>query len=293
MRQGWLEGTTNMWPAGLLLCNLTLHSINLPLFPTYTFKKEEGLLVKNPLEELWKQPAREGESCSCRCSSPAEPQTSQISQGEVVWVQDRGKVCESVCATEAPKDVTYTPRERGKRAVTGRRLSSHVLDCERVNSLWQKWLFQQWMKWNDDVYLVSRTACFLKVSKIKISSPKLLSKRGKRLVISSYWRECEELLHHHGSASQQLHAERPPQQPSLGLHEEPSLRGPWRQSAVALPAGPFRPPPEAWVPGLHRLLQLLPGADRTTPSLPSRRQTVPREPVPENWLAVQPLWDTG
>lgn len=87
MRQGWLEGTTNMWPAGLLLCNLTLHSINLPLFPTYMFKKEEGSLVKNALEELWKQPAREGESCSCGCSSPAEPQASQISQGE--------RVCES------------------------------------------------------------------------------------------------------------------------------------------------------------------------------------------------------
>lgn len=52
MRQGWLEGTTNMWPAGLLLCTLMLHSINLPLFPTYTFKKEEGSLVKNALEEL-------------------------------------------------------------------------------------------------------------------------------------------------------------------------------------------------------------------------------------------------
>lgn len=39
MRQGWLEGTTNMWPARLHLCTLTLHSINLPPFPTYRFKK--------------------------------------------------------------------------------------------------------------------------------------------------------------------------------------------------------------------------------------------------------------
>lgn len=46
-----------------------------------------------------------------------------------------GKVCESVSGPEAPKDVTHAPRERGKRAVTGRCLSSRALGCGRVNSL--------------------------------------------------------------------------------------------------------------------------------------------------------------
>lgn len=162
MRQGWLEGTTNMWPAGLLLCNLTLHSINLPLFPTYTFKKEEGLLVKNALEELWKQPAQEGESCSCGCSSPAEPQTSQISQGE--------RLCE--CKAEAPEDVTCSQRPRETRC--HRKASVLTPTGLRVNSPWQKWLFQPWMKSNNAVYVVSRTGCSSKVTKIKISSPNLL-----------------------------------------------------------------------------------------------------------------------
>lgn len=31
-----------MWPARLHLCTLTLHSINLPPFPTYRFKKGGG-----------------------------------------------------------------------------------------------------------------------------------------------------------------------------------------------------------------------------------------------------------
>ncbi len=108
MRQGWFEGTTNMWPAGLLLCALTLHSINLPLFPTYTFKKEEGSLVKNALEELWKQPAREGESCSCGCSSPAEPQASQISRGVRVCESKAEGKCVRVCQDQRLQRTSHT-----------------------------------------------------------------------------------------------------------------------------------------------------------------------------------------
>lgn len=61
---------------------------------------------------------RSGKERGCVCESDAE-----------------GKVCESVSGPEAPKDVTHAPRERGKRAVTGRCLSSRALGCGSVNSL--------------------------------------------------------------------------------------------------------------------------------------------------------------
>lgn len=149
MRQGWLEGTTNMWPAGLLLCNLTLHSINLPLFPTYTFKKEEGSLVKNALEELWKQPAREGESCSCGCSSPTEPQASQISQGERVCESKTEGKCVSVCQDQRLQRTSHTLPEKEENALSReRRLSSRAFLLWK--RLWQKWVFLRWMTWEDD-----------------------------------------------------------------------------------------------------------------------------------------------
>lgn len=127
MKQGCLEGTTNMWPAGLLLCNLTLHSINLPLFPTYTFKKEEGSLVKNALEELWKQPAREGESCSCGCSSPAEPQTTQISQGERVCECRTGGKCVRVCQDQRLQRTSHTLPEREGNTLSQEGVYPHAL----------------------------------------------------------------------------------------------------------------------------------------------------------------------
>lgn len=131
---------------------------------------------------------------------------------------------------------------------------------------------------NDDVHLVQLQWIFLKSDSEDSDFPLLtfFLRKGfltpqhgeKDFVIRHYSRVREVFSHHHGSASQQLHAQRPSQQPHLGLHEEPSLRGPRSQSAVALPAGPFLSAPEARVPGLHRLLQLLPGADCASRSLP-------------------------
>lgn len=80
------------------------HSINLPLFPTYVFKKEEEevSLVKNSSEELWKQPA-EGGSHTVADAAPT------LSHETVKFFRER--VWESVWA-ETPEDVTYTPTER-------------------------------------------------------------------------------------------------------------------------------------------------------------------------------------
>lgn len=103
MRQGWLEGTTNMWPAGLLLCNLTLHSINLPLFPTYTFKKGGGLTCQECLRRVVKtaSPRRGVMQLRTQLSRRATSQSDQPGrrgcvragrEGESVWerVRTRG-----------------------------------------------------------------------------------------------------------------------------------------------------------------------------------------------------------
>lgn len=114
MRKGWLEGTTNMWPAGLLLCKLTLHSINLPLFPTYVFfLKEEGSLVKNALEEVVKtaSPRRGVMQLRMQHSRRATSTVRSVRGEECVSVCVRargGKVCVRVSGPEAPKDVTHT-----------------------------------------------------------------------------------------------------------------------------------------------------------------------------------------
>lgn len=133
MRQGWLEGTTNMWPAGLLLCSLTLHSINLPLFPTYMFKKEEGSLVKNALEELWKQPARERESYSCGCRFPEEQQLGSIWEGERVCVWERRRR-ESVweCVRTRGSKGRHARSQRERETCCHRKVS--ILTC---SGLWK------------------------------------------------------------------------------------------------------------------------------------------------------------